>query len=261
MTDSITAITKQCNELIDNATIDYQRGDYQLAIDKFTRVIQFKAQAIPKYLKELAYLNRGACYLNLNQLDEAKTDQLTVIANYNHININALNNLGMIHERQQEYKTAYKYFDEAMALDPNNCLPYINKAIGKLSQKKVQAAINLLLQAQKLQPNYSRIYYNLGIAYAQQNQLETAINYFSTGLQQEPTHQEALYARIQCYQAYQVQYPEKQKQIEEQIKTDYLQLARINGLLILMNEEDKENILDRFPQLMAKYFNLDKSEK
>lgn len=101
-----------------NAYLDH--GDYQAAIDDYSRAIHLQPDAV-------AYNNRGIAYRNLKDPQRAMADYrqaLVLDIEYR----DAYNNLGLVLSDQNAFEEAIRCFNRAIDLDPNYWYAYNHRA-------------------------------------------------------------------------------------------------------------------------------------
>src|ERR1700732_45788 len=96
------------------------------------------------------------------------------------------NTLGVAYMNQQKFAEAQKYFEKALAADPNFAIARLNLGIALLSQQKLDAARAALEEAVRLLPNDPYAWYNLGLVYKDLGEPEKAIEAFRHVTQLSP---------------------------------------------------------------------------
>jgi tetratricopeptide (TPR) repeat protein len=96
------------------------------------------------------------------------------------------NTLGVAYMNQQKFAEAQKYFEKALASDPNFVIARLNLGIALLSQQKLEAARAALEEAVRLLPNDPYAWYNLGLVYKDIGEPEKAIDAFQHVTQLSP---------------------------------------------------------------------------
>ena len=129
-----------------NAEYYYARGMLNNSKEKYTKAIQDFDKAFslnPTFNAFGLYLNRGATYLTLKEMDKALSD-----------------------------------FSKAVELDPKNAPAYHSRGLVHYEQGDYEDAINDFLKSTDLNPNNNVAFYNLGMAYYKTNNVESACLYF-----------------------------------------------------------------------------------
>ena len=101
-----------------NAYLDH--GDYQAAIDDYSRALDLQPDAV-------VYNNRGIAYRNLKDPQRATADYrqaLLLDIDYR----DAYNNLGLVLSDQSAFAEAIRCFNRAIDLDPNYWYAYNHRA-------------------------------------------------------------------------------------------------------------------------------------
>jgi len=104
-----------------------------------------------------------------------------------------LNTLGVAYMNQQKSAEAGKYFERALAADPEFAAARMNLGISLLAQQKIEAAVAALGEASAKLPDDPYAWYNLGIAYKDASQPEKAIAAFQHVEQISPDEPDAYY--------------------------------------------------------------------
>jgi Tfp pilus assembly protein PilF len=88
------------------------------------------------------------------------------------------NTLGVAYMNQQKFAEAQKYFEKALAADPNFTVARLNLGISLLSQQKLEEARAALEGATQKLPNDPYAWYNLGLVYKDSGETEKGIAAF-----------------------------------------------------------------------------------
>jgi Tfp pilus assembly protein PilF len=96
------------------------------------------------------------------------------------------NTLGVAYMNQQKFAEAQKYFEKALAADPNFAIARLNLGIALLSEQKLEPARAALEEAVRLLPNDPYAWYNLGLVYKDLGEPEKAIEAFQRVTQLSP---------------------------------------------------------------------------
>src|SRR5260221_1635997 len=96
------------------------------------------------------------------------------------------NTLGVAYMNQQKFAEAQKYFEKALAADPNFAIARVNLGISLLSQQKLEPARVALEEAVRLLPNDPYASYNLGLVYKDTGETEKGIDAFRHVTQLSP---------------------------------------------------------------------------
>lgn len=89
------------------------------------------------------------------------------------------------------YDRAIKDFNQAIRLDREYSLAYVNRGSAYYLKNDYDRAISDYTQAIRLDPNYTIAYYNRGSAYFSKRDYDQAIKDYETVLRLEPNHADA----------------------------------------------------------------------
>ncbi len=217
---SIVSPTVSAETYFSRGNQKYDLGDYQGAIDAYSRVIRLKPddakayynrgnakydlgqhlEAITDYDTAIrlnpddakAYLNRGLAKANLGQRAEAITDYDTAIRlkpDY----ANAYYNRGNAKDALGQYTAAITDYDTAIRLKPDYAWAHIGRGVVKANLGQHAAAIpdfdtaiRLYDTAIRLKPDYANAYVSRGYAKHRLGQLFSAITDFDTAIRLKP---------------------------------------------------------------------------
>jgi tetratricopeptide (TPR) repeat protein len=116
-----------------------------------------------------------------------------------------LNTLGVAYMNQQKSAEAQKYFEQALAADPEFAAAKMNLGISLLAQQKIDQAKAALEEASAKLPDNPYAWYNLGLAYKDAGDPAKAISAFQHVEQIAPEEPDAfyfegyLYSQLQQY--------------------------------------------------------------
>jgi tetratricopeptide (TPR) repeat protein len=116
-----------------------------------------------------------------------------------------LNTLGVAHLNQGKSTEAQKYFDQALAADPEFVVAKMNLGIALLAQQKIEQARSALEEASAKLPGDAYTWYNLGLAYKDAGDTAKAIQAFQHVERVAPEEPDAfyfegyLYSQLQQY--------------------------------------------------------------
>jgi len=116
-----------------------------------------------------------------------------------------LNTLGVAYLNQGKSADGQKYFDQALAADPEFAAAKMNQGIALLAQQKVEQARTALEEASAKLPNDAYAWYNLGLTYKDGGDAAKAIAAFQHVEQIAPQEPDAfyfegyLYSQLQQY--------------------------------------------------------------
>jgi len=113
--DSLLAVVQRDTTSIDArnqlADVLYDTGNWSDAIIHYRAVVRMDSSRVP------AIVDMGVCYFNLSDTPHAEELFLTAVAKDPHQSV-ALFNLGILYESRKDWKSALKYYHEAMQSNP-----------------------------------------------------------------------------------------------------------------------------------------------
>ncbi len=96
----------------------------------------------------------------------AQAEAIFLALSARHVNLaGAYVNLGLIQQAQDNLPTAIKYYQQALAINPNNVSALVQMALVHQSKGEFRDSEGLLKQALAQAPNNAVVNYNLGILY------------------------------------------------------------------------------------------------
>src|SRR5277367_2632005 len=104
-----------------------------------------------------------------------------------------LNTLGVAYMNQQKGAEAQKYFERALAADPNFAAARLNLGVALLAQQKLDQARAALEEAAAKLPDDPFAWYNLGLVYKDLSEYEKAIEAFKHVEKIAPQEPDAFY--------------------------------------------------------------------
>jgi tetratricopeptide (TPR) repeat protein len=192
----------------------YEKGDYELAIESFTKAIEINPlfedaygmrgyshlqlmqyqEAIDDFTKAIeinplnytSFYNRGLSYKNLFQYHKS-------IIDYNKsIEINpsyesAYNGRGNSYNELKLYREAINDFTKAIEINSSYAYAYNGRGNSYYGLKQYQKAINDYNKSIEINPFLSDVYHNRGISYHNLKLFQNAINDFSKAIEVNPT--------------------------------------------------------------------------
>jgi tetratricopeptide (TPR) repeat protein len=133
------------NYLFRRSAYHYLQGDYDRAIQQYTRDVEREPGQVNHYL------GRAACHLNIFQKERAIADMERALKISPDSAI-ALQLRGEIFSLEKDYDAAFDYFDRAQAINPRWSVPYFDRASILLDRKDFRAALAELNKAISLPP-------------------------------------------------------------------------------------------------------------
>nr|WP_305906626.1 type IV pilus biogenesis/stability protein PilW [Methylomarinum sp. Ch1-1]MDP4519319.1 type IV pilus biogenesis/stability protein PilW [Methylomarinum sp. Ch1-1] len=138
-------------------------------------------------------LQMGTRYLDMGMLQVAK-EKLEKARELDSGNANIYNALAVLHERIEQFGAAREYYQEALALDPDNPSSKNNYGRFLCEQGNYSEGVVLLEQTVQMPLNNRKwiAFTNLGLCYVQLNQSEQAERAFRQALELQPDYAPAL---------------------------------------------------------------------
>jgi Tfp pilus assembly protein PilF len=90
----------------------------------------------------------------------------------------AYNFLGIIYDRQKEFKKAFAHYQKAIALQPNVGILYNNLGISLFLKGEYDASLEALIEGAKLDPNNKKILNNMGLLLCKKGRFQEAFATF-----------------------------------------------------------------------------------
>ena len=184
--------TNDISRLTTDALTAYKTGNYDVAVNDFTRLIQLHETD--------AYLGRGMAYGKKMQYEQGIADLTEAI--WRRPSEIAFKSRGNIYARQNDHVNAAADYSEAIKLNPTNADLYELRAIEFLCQKNFDAAYidcntALLFLADIAETNQMvvDVYLNRALALREKNEKERSLADFNKVLQLEPQNGIALTCR------------------------------------------------------------------
>ncbi|MDE0017857.1 MAG: tetratricopeptide repeat protein [Candidatus Poribacteria bacterium] len=189
----ITVPNPQDHVFYNNRGIDYgEKGEYDLAIEDFTKAIELK----PDYA--IAYNNRGAVYRSKGEYDKTIDDcnkAIQLKSNY----AEPYSNRGAAYRNKGDYERAIEDYNKAIQLKPNFVQAYYNRGLAYHEKSELDIAIKDYSKAIELNPKLFHAYNNRGNAYRQKDDFDSAIGDYSKAIELNPELGLAHYNRSEAW--------------------------------------------------------------
>jgi len=134
-------------EIFDNGVLLFKKGQYQDAIDAFSKLIELA----PDHAD--AYKNRGVSYMKQEKFDLAIKDFQMAKELFPELK-GLYSNLGVAWYYKKEYKKAIKSYDIELEMAPENYVAYFNRALCLAELDKDDEALDDLEKALNLKPDF-----------------------------------------------------------------------------------------------------------
>lgn len=134
-------------EIFESGVRLFKQGEYQSAIDTFTKLIELAPENAD------AYKNRGVSYMKLDQFDLAIQDFETAKAIFPELN-GLYSNLGVAWYYKKEYEKAIDSYNMEILMAPENAVAYFNRALCLAELDQNQKALVDLSTTLKLKPDF-----------------------------------------------------------------------------------------------------------
>lgn len=186
-------IRPNADALIGLGNVHYYRGEYEPAIEFFSRAIELERD-YPE-----AFNDRANCYRRLNRLPEAIRDYTRAIE-LNPRYAEAYNNRGNAYADQGLGEPAAEDYSQALRLKPDYAEAYYNRGNLFAHQGQYDAALSDYQQALHLKPDFVEVYISEGLVWRMKGRRDRALADFSRALELKPDQIQALKNRALLYQ-------------------------------------------------------------
>ena len=160
--------------LFDWALSSQRKGDYQKAIDYYTKAIELNSQIAD------AYINRSAAYESTGDLDLALQDLDTALAL--EPKPEAYNNRGNVYFTQNDYDRAVQDYEKALELEPDNTGAHIYRGHAFKNLALYDHAIREYNEALALNPSNANAHTSIGIVHSLRGDHDDAIEHYEQAL-------------------------------------------------------------------------------
>lgn len=139
------------------------------------------------------YRERGVCYLQMGEKDEAVKDFNTVIKADKEVkDLVTRINLALIYFQADDYEKASPLYEEVLKHDPENIMAISKLALIYQQQEKSEMAIKLYEKVTRTKKDDPDLWFNLGILYFQMGRYEEAFKSFNNVVDLNPDDVESL---------------------------------------------------------------------
>jgi tetratricopeptide (TPR) repeat protein len=172
-------------EIFDRADEQYERGEYEAAIEGFTRVIELDPDSGAPFQR------RGHAHFEIGFIDMAIKDYGEFIDRYPKI-AQAYVWRGEAHHKNKDYFLAWKDLQSAIKLDPTNAQSHYELGAIMFNRCKYRRAIDYFSKACELNAGDSRAFAGRGHALLRLDRYGEAIADFDIALELNPQDADAL---------------------------------------------------------------------
>lgn len=166
------------NSLFDLALSLQEKKDYENAIANYTRAIELNSQTAE------AYVNRGAAYESMGNLDLALQDFNTALAL--EPKSEAYNNRANVHFKKRDYDRAAQDYSKALELGPGNAGAHLYRGHALKNMGLHDHAIRDYSEALILDPDNADAYTSIGTIHSQRGDHDSAIKNYDQALKIDP---------------------------------------------------------------------------
>jgi tetratricopeptide (TPR) repeat protein len=193
------------------ANIYYNKGDYQNAVDDYTRAISLN----PK--NHGSYISRGNTYAKLNDMPKALAD-FDKYAELEPQSTSPFTARGRLYKEQGDFAKAVEEYSKAIQISPNASV-YFGRGQVYVADKKWDQAISDFSKAIQLAPNSAGYYNWRGIAYSWKPDMDMAIADYTKAIEIDPKYVNAYENRAKAYQGKNDALAEADRQKAKELKS------------------------------------------
>lgn len=189
---NISKMEIEAERFLNQGMADFKNGQYQFAIENFSKAIRMETGYADAYVK------RGATYTILKQYQDAIED-LNKAIKLKSDNAQFYFARGFAYFSSGQYQQALDDYNKAISLKPDNAEFYMMRggAYVNLGQKK--NAMEDMSKAVSLKPGSEDVYVGRGLMYANFGQFDRAIEDFNKALGLKPNDAACYYNRGNVY--------------------------------------------------------------
>lgn len=156
----------KAKKLVSDGDKEFNRKNYQAAIDKYAQAIVLA----PNYAQ--AYYQKGLAHYNLNQYEQAIKDLSAALDNGHPRKLEIYKIRGYMNLQSKNFDAALVDYTEASKLDPKNIqyLSYLSEIY--INKKDWKNALEMLNRASQLDPQNGDISYQMAFCYSQMGNLQ-----------------------------------------------------------------------------------------
>ena len=158
-----------------------ERGDYDGAVEQFTKAIELEASG------SILYRNRAETYHRSGNYHQAILDYDRAIE-LDPEDAESHNGRGLSHSDMALHGHAIEDFDSAIDLEPMNATYYGNRASAYIKTEAYDRAVEDYTMAIDLKPDEARFYVGRGVAYSHLDEFGKIIEDFEKALELSSNH-------------------------------------------------------------------------
>lgn len=178
--------------LVHQGKILFERGKYEMAIDKLNQAVEINPD------NDEAYFQRGLAWMYKGSLERAKDDFTRALVT-NPQNSVAFANRGTVWFDLGDYDKAVEDFSRSLELNPENTVTLINRGNAYYKRRDYDLSLWDFNRALELDPQSYRAYLGRGNTFYQQEEIEKALDDYTMALRINPANYEAYYNRGNIY--------------------------------------------------------------
>ncbi len=164
--------------LFQTALSAQKAGDFRKAIALYTEAIDFNSRIAG------AYVNRGAAYESMGEIDLALQDYDAALAI--EPRSEAYNNRGNVYSRKGDNRRAFQDYSKALELDARMVSAYLYRGHAFRSLALYDSALRDYSEALKLDPENADAHAFTGVIYSLRGEYDNAVEHFGRALRLAP---------------------------------------------------------------------------
>lgn len=181
-----TIFSETGKELFDKGVLLFKQGQYQEAIDAFSKLIEIAPDNAD------AYKNRGVSYMKQEKFDLAIKDFQKAKELFPELK-GLYSNLGVAWYYKKEYEKAIENYDNEIEMAPENHVAYFNRALCLSELNRNKEALEDLSKTLNLKPDfYWAICYKADLLAQQEGDENQAIETYEEAIRQDPKNSYAI---------------------------------------------------------------------
>jgi tetratricopeptide (TPR) repeat protein len=166
-------------ELFDTGVLLFKQGQYQKAVEKFSRLIEIAPGNAD------AYKNRGVCYMKQEEYDLAIGDFEMAKELFPELK-GLYSNLGVAWYYKKEYEKAIQNYDIELEMAPDNYIAHFNRALCLAELGRDPEALDALARTLELNPDFYWALCYKGDLLARAGEISKAVESYEAAVQKDP---------------------------------------------------------------------------